>query len=186
MVRQRKPVSARRKPRSGTAFAPAEETAGRSEAAGRIALRIRRARPEDVASVIALDRRTTGLTKAQYWEDVFRRYGRRRSRERFFLVAEPLEADTSPALLGFMIGEVRAWEFGSAPCGWIFALSVEPHTRLRGIGEALFNAISAQFRAAGVTKLRTMVARDHPLPMRFFRGEGMVAGPYIQLEKDIA
>jgi hypothetical protein len=37
-----------------------------------------------------------------------------------------------------------------------------------------------------VTKLRTMVARDHPLPMRFFRGEGMVAGPYIQLEKDIA
>lgn len=184
MVKRRKPASARRKPRSGSASTQAEEALG--EAAGRLALRIRRARPDDVASVIALDRRTTGLTKAQYWEDVFRRYGRRRSRERFFLVAEPLEADASPALLGFMIGEVRAWEFGSAPCGWIFALSVEPHTRLRGIGEALFNAISAQFRVAGVTKLRTMVARNQPLPMRFFRGEGMVAGPYIQLEKDIA
>jgi GNAT superfamily N-acetyltransferase len=184
MVRQRKSVSARRKPRSGNAAAQAED--GRGEAVGRIALRIRRARPEDVASVVALDRRTTGLPKAQYWEDVFKRYGRRRSRERFFFVAEPLDTGTEPALLGFMVGEVRAWEFGSAPCGWIFALSVEPHTRLRGIGEALFNAISAQFRAAGVTKLRTMVARDHTLPMRFFRGEGMVAGPYIQLEKDIA
>jgi GNAT superfamily N-acetyltransferase len=149
-------------------------------------LRIRRVKSDDVASIIALDKRITGLAKPDYWEDVFKRYGRRRSRARFFFIAEPLETDTTPALLGFIIGEIRAWEFGSGPCGWIFALSVEPNARLRGAGEALFNAISAQFKAAGVTKLRTMVARDYPLPMQFFRGEGMVAGPYIQLEKELA
>jgi len=31
-----------------------------------------------------------------------------------------------------------------------------------------------------------MVARDSRLPMMFFRSEGLVAGPYIQLEKEIA
>jgi hypothetical protein len=30
-----------------------------------------------------------------------------------------------------------------------------------------------------------MVARDDLLPLRFFRSEGMMAGPYIQLEMDL-
>jgi hypothetical protein len=30
-----------------------------------------------------------------------------------------------------------------------------------------------------------MVARDNHLHMTFFRSEGMMAGPYIQLEKDL-
>ena len=33
--------------------------------------------------------------------------------------------------------------------------------------------------------MRTMVARDSRLPLLFFRSEGMMAGPYIQLEKDL-
>lgn len=153
--------------------------------ARRISVKIRRVKPVDVPLVTALDRRVTGIAKARYWQDVFERYGRRRPRERFFLVAEPLGSAKTPKFLGFIIGEVRAWEFGSSPCGWIFALSIEPAVRLQGIGEALFNAISAEFKRAGVTKLRTMVARDNPLPMLYFRGQGMIAGPYIQLEKEL-
>ena len=38
---------------------------------------------------------------------------------------------------------------------------------------------------AGVSKMRTMVARDGHLPLLFFRSEGMIAGPYTQLEKDL-
>lgn len=150
-----------------------------------VSLRIRRVRPTDVALVAALDKRVTSMAKTRYWQDVFERYGRRRPKERLFLVAEPLEGRPAGRILGFIIGEVRAWEFGSGPCGWIFALSVEPAARLHGVGEALLNAISAEFRGAGMTKVRTMVARDAALPMLFFRGEGMVAGPYIQLEKDL-
>lgn len=157
----------------------------RSRESRRISLRIRRVRPADVARVVALDRRVTGLAKARYWQDIFGRYGKRRPRDQFFLIAEPLGPKTATKLLGFIIGEVRAWEFGSSPCGWVFALSVEPGARLQGIGEALFNAIAAEFKRAGVTKVRTMVARDSPLPMVFFRSQGMVAGPYIQLEMEL-
>jgi GNAT superfamily N-acetyltransferase len=138
-----------------------------------------------MAHVIALDARVTKLAKAAYWNDIFRRYGKQRSRERFFLVAESGVDRAASPLLGFIIGEVRAWEFGSTPCGWVFALSVEPKMRLHGVGSALFEAISSEFRKAGVDKMRTMVARDGHLPMLFFRSEGMIAGPYIQLEKDL-
>lgn len=149
------------------------------------AVRVRRVRAADMPSVIALDARVTRLAKTEYWNDIFRRYGKQPSGERFFLVAEGHVDGSASSLLGFIIGEVRAWEFGSAPCGWIFALSVEPKTRLQGIGRALFEAISDKFRKAGVNKMRTMVARDGHLPMLFFRSEGMIAGPYIQLEKDL-
>ena len=116
---------------------------------------------------------------------MFGRYGKRRLHERFFLVAESREDSADARVLGFIIGEIRAWEFGSTPCGWVFAFSVEPEMRLRNVGTALFEAITAEFRKAGVNKMRTMVARDARLPMMFFRGEGMMAGPYLQLEKDL-
>jgi ribosomal protein S18 acetylase RimI-like enzyme len=148
-------------------------------------VRVRRVRASDMANVIALDAHITKLPKPDYWTDVFRRYGKQRLHERFFLVAESRADRKSPRLLGFIIGEVRAWEFGSTPCGWVFALSVEPEMRLSGAGSELLDAISAEFKKAGVSKMRTMVARDAQLPMLFFRSEGMMAGPYIQLEKDL-
>ena len=155
-----------------------------ARAAG-LALVVRRVRQADMPHIIALDARVTGLAKPDYWRDVFERYGRRRLDERMFLVAEPVDARERMPLLGFVVGEVRAWEFGSAPCGWVFALSVEPRVRLRGTGRALLEALSSEFSKAGVTKMRTMVARDNHLHHLFFRSEGMMAGPYIQLEKDL-
>ncbi len=149
------------------------------------AVLVRRVQLADIPQVIALDTRVTKLPKAEYWSDVFRRYGKKRLHERFFLVAENRNDRPVSSLVGFIVGEIRAWEFGSTPCGWVFALSVEPEARLRGIGSALLDAISREFKKAGVGKMRTMVAMDGQLPLLFFRSEGMMAGPYIQLEKDL-
>ncbi len=149
------------------------------------ALTIRAVRATDVPQVIALDQRITGLAKADYWRQAYERYGRTRPNERFFLVAVPAKRKAGRRVLGFIIGEIRAWEFGSEPCGWVFALSVDPDARLLGVGEQLFLAMSEKFKQTGMSKMRTMVARDNRLHSLFFRGEGMMAGPYIQLEKDL-
>lgn len=145
-------------------------------------IEIRRVRESDLEHVVALDARVTELSKPEYWRDIFERYAMRRAEERFFLVAETMDAEAEFPILGFIVGEVRAWEFGSRPCGWVFAFSVDPEMRLHGVGEQLFGAISAEFKSAGITTMRTMVARRNHLLMAFFRSEGMVAGPYIQLE----
>jgi GNAT superfamily N-acetyltransferase len=148
-------------------------------------VRIRRADVGDVQAVAVLDEQVTGIAKPGYWTDIFERYGERRLAERFFLVAEHADPGRSKSLLGFIIGEIRAWEFGSEPCGWVFAFSVTPGARLQGVGTRLFEAISAEFRRAGVDKMRTMVARTNHLHLSFFRSEGMMAGPYLQLEMEL-
>lgn len=148
-------------------------------------INIRRVHKRDLDHVIALDEQVTGVAKSIYWNDIFKRYAKRRIDERFFLVAESVDDTLELPLLGFIVGEVRTWEFGSEPCGWVFAFSVEPRTRQQGIGEKLFEAISQKFKQAGIATMRTMVQRQNQLHMAFFRSEGMVAGPYTQLEKDL-
>jgi ribosomal protein S18 acetylase RimI-like enzyme len=144
------------------------------------ALRIRPATAADVPAVIALDAEVTGLAKPDYWRDLFERYGMQRQPQGFFLVAQ-----AGGQLDGFVIGEVRAWEFGSPPCGWIFAIQVRPKARLAGLGTRLFDAICDGFRRAGVDKVRTMPARDDHVMLSFFRSQGMMAGPSIQLEMEL-
>ncbi len=142
---------------------------------------LRAAQRSDVAQVTDLDGEITGLPKPDHWMDLYRR--QRGAPAGIFLVATP--ADDRKRVIGFIIGEIRAWEFGSGPCGWVYALSVRPEARERGVAEALLDRIAEEFRKAGMGKMRTMVARDALLPMRFFRGEGLMAGPYVQLEKDL-
>jgi ribosomal protein S18 acetylase RimI-like enzyme len=144
---------------------------------------VRPARRNDLTAVTDLDKRLTGLAKSSHWLEIYKRQKKPGQAPGIFLVA--IDAEAAGRLLGFIVGEIRAWEFGSAPSGWVYALSVEPDSRLLGIGEALLESISGEFRKAGIGKMRTMVARDNLLPMLFFRGEGMMAGPYTQLEKDI-
>jgi len=144
---------------------------------------IRPAESHDIGAISALDARITSLPKKQHWQDLLAR-SKSRDFAQFFLVADT--PASSKSLLGFIVGEIRAWEFGSAPSGWVYALSVEPTVREHGVGEALLAAIAAEFKRCKITKMRTMVAKDSPLPMLFFRAEGMMAGPYIQLEKDLA
>ena len=140
-------------------------------------LRIRSAVAADVPSVMALDAEVTGLAKPDYWQDMFERYGVRRRGERFFLVAE-----RQSRIDGFVIGETRAWEFGSPPRGWIFAIQVGPRGRFKGVGTQLFSAICDSFRKTGVVTVGTMLARENIVVLSFFRSQGMMAGPFIELE----
>lgn len=142
------------------------------------------ARPADLAAIVALDAEITGVAKRDYWKRLIERTSRGHPPESFFLVAEG-ELGGSRTVFGFIEGEIRAWEFGSAPCGWVYVLSVRPEARLAGLGQTLLDALEAAFKRAGVTRMRTMVLRNNRLVMQFFRAAGMMAGPYLELEKEI-
>ena len=147
---------------------------------------IRKAVPNDAEALIALDERVTGVRKTDYWHDLFKRLGARPPADLYIYLAQEGHDEGGDArVIGFVIGEVRAWEFNSDQCGWVFAIGVDPDARESGIGEALLARISDSFREVGVRTVRTMVARDNHLLMSFFRSEGMTAGPYLQLELDL-
>jgi len=137
------------------------------------------ARESDLGAIVALDARITGTEKAAYWADILDRFttGGQRTK-RYFLVAR-----SDQRLQGFIVGEIRAWEFGSPPCGWVLALSVAPEQRERGIGSLLFDRLCEAMKEDGVATIRTMVLSNDKINLSFFRGEGLAAGPYIELER---
>ena len=141
---------------------------------------VRPVRRGDLDQVINLDASVTGLEKRKYWLSIYRRYGSEQRDGQQFLVAL-----CGGRVVGFVIGEVRDWEFGSPPCGWVFAIDVDPQARLAGVGTGLLHAISACFKRDGVRKLRTMLARDNTVILSFFRSQGLMAGPLIALEMDL-
>ena len=128
----------------------------------------------DLPNIIALDADISGIEKPDVW---YGYYAALASESLSFLVAR-----RDDELGGYVVGGVRAWEFGSPPCGWIFAIAVRPNLRLSGLGSQLFNTISQRFVASGVQKVRTMLHVDDHLLMSFFRAHGMHAGPFIELE----
>jgi N-acetylglutamate synthase-like GNAT family acetyltransferase len=138
------------------------------------------AEASDIDAIVALDAGITGTRKAAYWSDMFERFvGATQRNTRHFLVAKSAQDQ----LAGFIIGEIRAWEFGSPPCGWVLALNVTSDMREQGIGAKLFDALCTEMKSDGVTTIRTMVLGNDKINLSFFRGEGLSAGPYIELER---
>ena len=139
---------------------------------------MRPVRRADLDHVIAIDTLVTGIEKRPYWQRVYKRYGIGfKGEQRWFLVAL-----AGKRVVGFLIGEVRDWEFGAPPCGWVFEIDVRPDARLAGIGTRLLESICAGFRRAGVRTVRTLLTADNTLILSFFRSQGMMASRFIPLE----
>jgi len=139
---------------------------------------IRNAVTDDFDAVIELDLVGDPAEKPDYWRGIFDRYVTSGRDGRIFLVAEK-----NGEVIGFIVGEVRAWEFGSSPCGWVFALSVSPRTREMGIGQMMLTEMCRRLKKAGVATVRTMVDRENKLTLSFFRSQGLRTGRYVELEK---
>jgi ribosomal protein S18 acetylase RimI-like enzyme len=142
-----------------------------------VALTVRAAGPGDLDAVIRLDTETSGMAKPAYWRNIFQTFVPDQKGERYLLIV-----DVEGVAAGFVVGEVRAWEFGSPPCGWVFALGVANAYREHHVGSRLMQEIFNCFRRDGVESVRTNVSRLDTLNLSFFRSLGMTAGPYVQLE----
>ena len=136
---------------------------------------IRPVQASDLPMISAQDARLTRSRKPDYWREML-------APGRHFLLAETDKG----GLAGFIAGEIRAWEFGQPAAGWVFAIQIEPKQRERGVASALFEALVSRFREKGVTRVRTLVDRKDHLILSFFRAQGMVAGPSLQLDKDLS
>jgi ribosomal protein S18 acetylase RimI-like enzyme len=138
-------------------------------------------RPGDLAAVVRLDAKLTGRRKLAYWRSAFRDFvTTERSHVRVGLAARD-----GRRLVGYLLGDVRAFEFGSAPCGWIFAVGVDHAHAHHGIGSALVAEAARRLVRTGVSAVRTMVARNDVTLLAFFRSNGFVGGSFTQLELDL-
>ena len=145
-------------------------------------VRIRDLRTRDLREVVRIDARHTGNPKTAYWRRVLGDLGRPGGGRRSVALA----AESSTGLAGYLVGEVRAFEFGSEPCGWVFAVGVDPAFLRRGIASRLLEEARLRFRRARVRTVRTMIRRDDVPLMSFFRSNGFIGGRFLQLESPLA
>ena len=160
--------AAARRPRPGVTAAPSR-------------LRIRGLARRDLPEILRIDAYHTGARKPAYWKRVLGEFlGTPDTNLRVGLAAEGPRG-----LSGYLLGEVRAFEFGSEPCGWIFAVGVDSAALRQGVATALVSEACRRFRAAGVSTVRTMVRRNDVPVLAFFRSSGFSGGPYVQLELEV-
>ena len=145
------------------------------------ATRVRDLVLDDLDAVVRIDEAHSGRAKPEYWSSVLGDF--LRGGEGPLRVG--LAAEARGQLVGHLLGEVRAFEFGSEPCGWVFAVGVDPDHLREGVGGSLLAAACRRFAAAGIRRVRTMVRRDDVPVLSFFRAAGLVGGPFVQLELDL-
>ena len=143
--------------------------------------RVRDLQRDDLADVVRIDAEHSGVHKPDYWAGVFRD----------FLEVETagprvgLAAVEGSRMIGYLLGEVRAFEFGSEACGWVFGIGVEPRHLRHRVASSLLAECCRRFRDAGIGRVRTMVRRNDVPVLSFFRANGFVAGTFAQLELDL-
>ena len=130
---------------------------------------------DDVSAIIRIDAEITGEIKADFW---YSHYVRQNTDMSVLLLVARYNGEVA----GYVLGSIQAWEFGSSPCGWIEAISVDPKLHRKQIATHLFDAAVAYFLKNGIVTVRTMVHMDSHSLLSFFRMKGMSAGPYIELE----
>lgn len=150
-----------------------------SQAPSRKVTAVRPLRQDDLAEVVRIDALHTGRSKPETWQQIFDRFLGAGGERTFGFGVEG-----ERGLAGYLFGEIRAVEFGSGPCGWVFAVGIEEDRMRRGHATALLDAARCRFREAGIEKIRTMVRRNDVPVLSFFRASGFVGGPYVQLELD--
>jgi ribosomal protein S18 acetylase RimI-like enzyme len=137
--------------------------------------------PRHLDDVVRIDALHTGHPEPDYWNRVFGELAAASSKR----VHVGLVAESDGRTVGFLLGEVRAFEFGSEACGWVFAVGVDRKRARSGVASTLLHEACRRFRGAGVDRVRTMVRRNDVEVMSFFRANGFVGGSFVQLEREL-
>ncbi|RMF70072.1 MAG: GNAT family N-acetyltransferase [Calditrichaeota bacterium] len=143
---------------------------------------IRKITADDKDAVVAIDAVHSGIAKPGYWDDRLKPFISEGRKKRVVL---GYVAVAEGKVIGYVLAEARAWEFGSPQCGWIFAIGVDPQYARHGVALALCREVCLKFKSLGISTVRTMVRKDDVDVLSFFRASGFKAGPFIELELDL-
>jgi ribosomal protein S18 acetylase RimI-like enzyme len=130
----------------------------------------------DIEGIVRIDEKIGGQYRPEFWEQ----------RVAYYLRRDPEAsrvAEVDGRVVGFMLGDVRAGEFGiDRPSGWIERFGVHPDFRGRDLGKQMFDAIVAHFREQGASTVRTLVDAQETGVVGFLEALGFAPSKLQALE----
>ena len=130
----------------------------------------------DIGSIVRIDERITGIYRPEVWEQ----------RAGYYLRRDPdasQVAEVDGKVVGFMLGEIRAGEFGlEEPSGWIERFGIDPDQRGKDLGKQMFAAMCRHFKERGAGVVRTLVDKKETGVTGFLDALGFKPSPLQALE----
>lgn len=140
---------------------------------------IRNLEKNDVAAIVAIEDRVTGIARRAYWEK------RIEISEAIRPHWASLVAELDNRVVGFLFGRAGELEFGlPGTVAWIEIIGVDPAYRKRGIARALLEQFTSSAEDHGVKTIFTLVARGQPGMKSFFDRLGFAQGEMLHFQKE--
>lgn len=141
-----------------------------------MSITVRRMRTQDADAVLHINEKITGRPYEAQWaskiiDDINRN------------PLGCLVAEEAGEIVGFILGDIRGWEFAIPKSGWIEIVGVDPRYQGKGVARALIGTLDAYFRNNNVSRIMTMVDWNDGGLVGFFRSLGFERSDFIILEK---
>lgn len=144
------------------------------------AIDIRNLGRDDLASIVDIEERVTGIARKDYWEK------RIEISEAIRPHWASLVAELDGRVVGFLLGRAGEHEFGlPGTVAWIEIVGVDPAFRGRGIGRALLERFTASAEDHGIEMIFTLVENGRTEMKEFFSRLGFAQGKMIHFQKEI-
>lgn len=136
--------------------------------------------PEDMEAVVALDAKTVGQRREEYFKVKLEQNLVETG------IKVSLAAEYDDLFAGFLLARVFYGEFGqSEQVAVLDTLVAHPDFRRKGIGKALLDQLCTNLKALGVTRLQTEVHWDNMDLLRFFHDSGFTPAQRLCLDYDL-
>lgn len=144
-----------------------------------MSITVRRMRTQDAEAVLRVNEKITGTPHEAQWE----------SKIIDHLSSHPLGclvAEAEGMVVGFILGDIRGWEFAIPKSGWIEIVGVDPEYQGKGVARALIEKLHVYFRNHNVERVMTMVNWNDGGLVSFFRTLGFERSEFIILDKEVS
>lgn len=96
-----------------------------------------------------------------------------------------LVAEQDGQVVGFMIGDIKIWNFGMEQSGWIEIIGVDPKFMGHGIGKKLGEELLKYFKSQNIKHVYTAARWDFGDLLSFFKSLGFNRSDFINLERKL-
>jgi len=133
---------------------------------------------ESLDKVVELDRATNGSRRRDFFT---KRFGAQDKHPQAFI---SVGANTDTEMVGFICCHMLKGEFGSDELIAVLdAMSVEPESQGRGVGQELIAELIAEIRKRGGRELQSQAGWNQPEVLDFFAATGFTMAPRLILER---
>ena len=144
-------------------------------------INVRNLRKEDLAAIVEVEDRGTGVSRRAYWEK------RIDISEAIRPHWASLVAEINNQVAGFILGRTGELEFGlPSTVAWVEMIGVDPAFRGRGIARLLIEKFLASAEDHDIRTAFTLVDSGNQQMADFFKRVGFVEGKMLHFQKDIA